>query len=339
MKIKLLSLLLILTGIIIASGCIDAGAHSPSSKTPENLSRNIFYPYTGLPDHRGHGTPDSRIQEADSNYYSRGPGYERGHNLRDAVFILDRNIKKAEIISARLEEGIQHFKAEGKDVSKLEALLQKYNLLVEDAKKYRALADSAVAGEKNRSIINSDLENYSSDTDLENYSSDNTRKEYLISSQKSMIQANIVLKEIFNEFQRLMPGSEEINNTSRLIAAGDGRASLVGSFTLNLHLERGVISIPDPSSDSEINITGDYVSEKKTDMQENVLNLFHILSADMKISGSRKTVLIRGSNINLTASGGEGYVLFQGNGTYRIEEAGGAIEEHSWANPLPKKSE
>jgi hypothetical protein len=329
MKTKPLSLLLIFAVIIITSACVDAGDHALSSKATENLYRNIFYPYTGLLNHRGTELSDPSVQEQ-TPYSSNGPGCERAYNLRNATLLLDRNIEKAEVISARIEEGIQHYKAEGKDVRKLETLLQKYNLLVEDAKKYRALADSAIAEEKNSSITNSDLENYSSE---------NTRREYLIKSQKSMIQANIVLKEIFNEFQRLMPGSEEINNTSSVSAVGDGRASLVGDFTLNLHLERGDVAIPDLSPDSEINITGDYIFEQKTDMQENVLNFYHIFSADMKISGSRKTVLLRGSNITLTATGGEGYVLFQGDGTYRIEEMDGTIKEESWANPFPKKNE
>jgi hypothetical protein len=70
-----------------------------------------------------------------------------------------------------------------------------------------------------------------------------------------------------------------------------------------------------------------------------VLNLYHIFFADMKISGSHKTVLLRGSNINLTAAGGEGYVLFLGDGTYKIEESDGTIKEQRWANPFPKKNE
>jgi hypothetical protein len=330
MKIKTLPLLLIFAGIIITSACVDAQDHSLSSKATENLYRNIFYPYTGLSNHRDTEISDPGIQEVHPHYSTSEPGYEHVHSLRKATLLLDRNIEKAEMISVRLEEGIQHYRAEGKDVRKLETLLQKYNLLVEDAKKYRALADTTVAEEKSSSITN---------TDLENYSSENTSREYLISSQKSMIQANIVLKEIFNEFQRLMPGSEEVNNTSRLSAAGDGRASLIGNFTLNLHLERGDIAILDLSPDSEINITGDYVFEQKTDMQENVLNHYNILYADMKISGSRKTVLLRGSNITLTAAGGEGYVLFQGDGTYRIEQTDGTIKEMSWANLFPKTNE
>ena len=217
-----------------------------TSKAPENLYRSIFYPYTELQDHGGPEIPDVHPHDPLLKYH---PGSESIHNLRDATFLLDRNIEKAEFISTRLEEGIQRYKAEGKDVSRLEALLEEYNLLVEEAKKYRALADAAVDEENNSSITNSDSENGSSE---------NTKREYLIRSQKSMIQANIVLKEIFEEFQRLMPGSEEINSTSRLSAAGEGKVSLIGNFTLNLHLEKGDMAIPDLSQDSEIYITGDY---------------------------------------------------------------------------------
>jgi hypothetical protein len=329
MKIKSLSLLLILTGIIIFSGCVDAGAQPLSSKAPENLYRSIFYPYVGLLDHQRHeiSTSGPGVREENSHYPSEGQRYVFVvHDLGDATFLLDRNIKKAEIISVRLEEGIQYYKAEGKDVSKLEALHEKYNLLVEDAKRYRALADAAVSEENNISIVNSG-----------NSSSENARTEYLIQSQKSMIQANIILRDIFKEFQRLVPWGEEINNTSKLSAAGDGKVSLVGNFILNLHLEKGDIVIPDQSPDSEIHITGDYIFQEKTGMQGDVLRVYHIDSADAKILGSRKTVLLRGSNITLNATGGEGYVVFLGSGTYRIEDTGGMIKEQKWANPFPEE--
>lgn len=312
MNIKLLSLLLILVGSIISLGCIDAGAHAVNYKASDNLYRSIFYPYSGL-----------------QNHHSTGISDEHDHKLRHATFLLDRDIEKAELISARLKEGIQHYKTEGKDVSKLEALLNKYKLFVEEAKKYRDLADSA-DDEKNNLIANSDLKNYSSE---------NTKRDYLIKSQKSMIQANIVLKEIFKEFQRLMPGSEEINVTSKLSAAGDGRASLIGNFTISLHLERGLIALPDLSPDSEINATGDYVFENRKDIQGNELSMYHILFANINISGTNKTVLLSGSNITLTAEDGDGFVLFQGNGTYRIEEADGTLKEQSWANPFTNMSE
>ncbi len=323
MKIKFLFLLIILAGIIIISGCVDREDQPLTSKAPENMYRSIFYPNAELQDHGGPGIPDEHRHDS-----SEEPGCEPIHNLREATFLLDRNIEKAEFISARLEEGIQRSKAEGKDVSKLEDLLVKYNLLVEEARKYRSLADTAVDEENNSSITNSDLENCSFE---------NTKREYLIRSQKSMIQANIVLKEIFNEFQRLMPGSEEINKTSILSAAGEGKVSLIGNFTLNMHLEKGDIVIPDLSKDSEIYLTGDYFFEERSEMQDDVLRLYHIHSADVKISGSRKTVLLRGSNISLTAADGEGYAVFRGNGTYRIENAGEIIKEQNWADPFPKE--
>ncbi len=314
MKIKFILLLLILAGIIVISGCVDAETQPPTYKAPEYLYRTIFYPYAGLLHGEG-------MHHRDPPPDGFNPGPESTHTMRDAASLLDRNIEKAEAISIRLETEIQHYKAEGKDVSRLETLLEEYNLLVGEAKQYRALADTA-AGEENSSSI----------TDSENGSSESTEREYLIRSQKSMIQANHVLKDIFDEFQHLMPGSEELNSTSRLTAAGDGKAILMGSFTLDLHLGEGEMAILDLSRDSEIDIKGDYTFEEKHDRQDKV-RLYNIRSADVKISGSRKTVLLNDENITLVTDG-EGYAAFQGNGTYRVEEAGGTVKEENWATPF-----
>jgi hypothetical protein len=157
-------------------------------------------------------------------------------------------------------------------------------------------------------------------------------REYLIRSQKSMIQANHVLRDIFEELQLLMPGTEELNNTSRLSAAGEGKAILMGSFTLNLHMEEGEMAIADLSRDSEIDIRGGYTFEEKNDRHGRV-RLYHINSADVNISGSRKTVLLSNEKITLTADG-EGYVAFMGNGTYSVEEAGETVKEENWGKPF-----
>ena len=63
MKIKSLSLLLVFTGIIIISGCVNAGAQPPGSKAPENLYRSIFYPYAGLLDQRHSGYQVPRFRK------------------------------------------------------------------------------------------------------------------------------------------------------------------------------------------------------------------------------------------------------------------------------------
>jgi hypothetical protein len=301
MRIKLLPLFLVVAGIIMSSGCVDSEKQPLNSKAPDSLYRSIFNPYDGLLDHRDPQIPD----------------------VHGATSVLDMNIQKADVISMRLEAGIQRQKAEGKNVSKVEVLLEKYKLLVEEAKKYRALADKA-ATEKNSSSV--------ADSNLEDSSSENLEREYLIKSQNCMIQTNYVLKEIFEELQHLMPGSEELNSTSHLRAAGDGMVNLMGNLTLNLHLEEGEMAIPNLSPDAEIYIKGDYTFEEKTDMQGGIL-IYHIYSADVKISGSRKAVMLRGKNITLTADG-EGYVTFLGNGTYSIEDAGGVKKEQNWARPF-----
>lgn len=301
------------------SGCVDMGNQPLTSKTPGNLYRSIFRPYAGLLDHRSHQTSDL----SPPNLLTPGSRTESNNNLRNATTLLDRNIGKAENFSTRLEAGIQRQKAEGKDVSRLEALFERYNLLVNEAKNYRALAAKAVSEENNSSIT---------DSNLENNSSEYLEREYLIKSQMCMIQANYVLREIFNELQHLMPESVELNDASHLSASGDGMVNLIGNFTLNLHMEKGEMAIPDISQDSEIYINGDYAVDEKTDKQ-GMVNLYHIHSADVKISGSRKTVLLRSKNISLTADG-QGYVAFLGNGTYSVEEAGGIIKEQNWAHPF-----
>ena len=319
MKIKFLSLLLILAGIILISGCVDTEAQPLTYKAPGDLYRSIFYPYTELPDHGGPETPG--VHPHDPFHKGHHPDSESIQTLREATSLLDSNIEKAEIISTRLEEGIQRFKAEGEDVSRLEALLEEYNRLLEEAKEYRALADAAA-----------DEGNNSSTTDSGNGSSESTERENLIRSQKSMIQANHVLKEIFEELKYMMSGSEELNSTSRLSAAGDGKALLAGSFALNIHLENGLMAIPEISPDSEIYIKGDYTFEEKTGMQDKVL-VYHIQSADVNISDSFKAVMLSGTNITLTADG-EGYLAFMGNGTYRVEDAGKIIKEENWGIPF-----
>lgn len=320
MKIKFLPLLLVVAGIIMISGCIDMEKQPSTSRVPGGLYRSIFYPYPGL---LGHGSPQ---MPPSTDSFPPQPGPESMQNLSDATSLLDRNIQKAEITSMRLEVGIRHQKAEGKNVSRVEALFEKYKLFVEEAKKYRALADKAVAEENNNSIA---------DSNLEDNSSENLERGHLIESQNSMIQANHVLEEIFKELQHLMPGSEELNSTSRLSAAGEGMVNLMGSFTLNLHIEEGEMAIPDLSQDSEIYIKGNYTIERRTEMQGEI-QLYHIQSADVKISGSRKAVMLRGKNITLTTDG-EGYAAFLGNGTYNIDDAGGIKKEQNWAHPFFKE--
>ena len=104
------------------------------------------------------------------------------------------------------------------------------------------------------------------ETNLENYPSKNIEREHLIRSQKIMIKANIILKEIFEEFHRLMPGNEELNKKFRLDAKGDGKAIFVGNLTLGLHLENGNMTILNPPKDVEIDVKGRYKFEEKKDV-------------------------------------------------------------------------
>jgi len=318
MKFKYLILLLILAGMVTITGCVDAEAQPFTYKAPTNLYRTIFYPYVGLLSQEGPGiqggyqSPDSSCTEwpPSGDFNPENLLQVSPRPLRDATALLDSNIEKAEDIAMRIELGLKYFQADGRDIGRLQELFEEYTRLIEEAKQYRELADSA-AGEEN------------------NYE---TRKEYLVRSQESMMQANLVLKEIFAEFQHLMPGSARINETDRLSAEGSGKAVLSGSFTLNMHLENGVLAILELSPDSAVYIKGDYRFEEQTDGPHTVL-LYYINSADIEIPGSRKAVLLNAENISLTASEGKGQATFFGNGTYTIEDASGMKEEEKkWAN-------
>lgn len=311
LSFKLLSLVLILTGVLAASGCVDSQVQPAAYKYQGDLYRSIFYPYAGL----------LKVEEMPGTGPQGLPGIPEDHDpsrsLQDAELMLGENILKAEAISARLEPGIQYLKEQGKDVSRLESLLEEYNGLVQEAKNYLELA--SLASEENTTGTNNGSE--------DGLPVESTKKEYLIQSQKSMIRASLVLKDIFEEFKLLMPGSEELNETDRLSATGEGRVTLMGSFDLNLHLEEGEIAVMSP--DSVIKIEGDYVLEIKEGRPDNIF-VYHVQSADLEVSGSRKILLLSGENITVEADG-EGYATFLGNGTYSVEDTGGEKKEEQWA--------
>lgn len=339
MKNKHLTLLIVFAGIIATIGCLNVYAQPFLHNDSEGLYGNIFSPY-GVLDYKGSGShPHSPFFKD----HPRGPGPAR--DLKNATYLLDKNIERAEDISTRLEAGVGRYKAEGKNVSELETSLNEYNSLIKKAKQYRESANNTSVYEEtyntstksNRTNKSNGIDSFFNITTIysneTNNSSEYTKREYLVKSQQTMMEANSVLEDVFEEFKRLTPGDEELNNTSRLNATGQGRAFLTGSFTLNLHIENGKLTIPDLSPDAEINITGDYTFENK-DKREHEVRVYHIKSADVKISGSHKTVMFKGANITIYANG-EGYSDFVGKGTYRIEEPDGlTVEEENWETPF-----
>ncbi|AKB74752.1 ATPase involved in DNA repair [Methanosarcina lacustris Z-7289] len=307
-------------GAIVISGCVDSQAQPSTYKAPGDLYSSIFDPYTGF-QRGGSETPDMHIDPHGPPPDMPSEGRGSAQSLQNAKLLLDENLEKAESISSRLDPGVQYLKEQGKDVSRLESLLEEYRGLVDEAKNYRALAASSSEGEDSSPGVNEDSE--------DGIPVESSEKEYLIQSQKSMIRANLVLKDIFDEFKRLMPGSRELKEPDRLSAEGEGRVTLMGRFDLNLHLQEGEMAVMELSPDSTINIEGDYTLEIKDGRQEN-MRIYHIQSADVKISGSHKMLLLSGENITVEADG-EGYAAFFGNGTYSIEDADGIPTEEQWA--------
>ena len=310
MKIKYIFLSLIFAGIIIINTCC-VNAEPFTSINQENLYRSIFFPYLGLLKPGTFGMPGEYsypyVPDKMSPKELNSNEHEDSEALKEATTLLDINLKKAVEISQRLESGIQELQDRGENVTKLQELAGEYVRLIDEAKNYRELADLA-SKEENCNM---------------------TQRECLVNSQKSMIQANIVLKEIFDEFQHFMPETEQVNESFQLSAEGKGRVILAGNFALNAHLENGVMVIMDISSTSVVYIKGNYTFEEQKEGPRSVF-IYTIRSANIKIPNSFKTVLLNAENISLTATEGEGTVTFFGNGTYAIEGENGIERDEDW---------
>lgn len=336
MKIRFLLLLLIFAGLIVVAGCTNVQARPLIPEKPGELYIDICYPYNFMEN----GDLHVKVYQSGLFFKNSYPEAGASNNLENATLMLDRNIQKAENTSVKLEAGIQRYKAEGKNVSSLESSLKEYKLFIEKAKEYRANA--------NTSNSSSNFSNTSWESDkrkssyfftcinpsnnLTNCSCRNVERENLVKSQDSMLQANNVLENLFEEFQNLTPGDQELNNTSRLLAAGKGRGLLIGNFTLKMHVENGELAIPEFSPDSEINIEGNYTLEKKNDTNGE-MRIYRIQNANVKISGSDKTIMLKGTNLSINANG-EGYSDFVGMGKYRVEDSGGIPAEDLWEPPF-----
>lgn len=336
MKLKYIALMLILSTIIISTGSAEM---SPAvHRIPGNLHEMIYLQYRDAPYyeelHEGSTDPQNPFQGNPNPHNPYFDDPERSPytgmpemDLERATLMLDENIKKAEMISTRLEGGIRQLREDGKDVSKLEALLEEYNGLMGEAKQYRKLADEAYDSVDNGTALSENLQNP--------VNAEKTGRDYLIGSQKKMMAANRVLENMFREFHHVTPGTEELDETEKLTAQGSGVAVLSGSFRLEMHLENTGLIIKEMTPDSAIYIKGDYEIEEISEMGRKV-PAYIISSADVEITGTHKTVMLKSENISLTVREGWGYTSLFGNGTYSIENEEGLKQEKNWGGFFPE---
>jgi hypothetical protein len=112
-------------------------------------------------------------------------------------------------------------------------------------------------------------------------------------------------------------GSTSETGTGTLTAQGNGRASVQGNGSVIIS-GSGVLTIQDFAGDAVITVSGDGARRERG---QSVIYVGFAGTAE--ISGSDVRVLLRGRNIDLTASG-SGRVLLRGTGSYTINGESGS---------------
>jgi hypothetical protein len=216
-------------------------------------------------------------------------------------------INNAETASVKVEDAIEQLKEQGGDTTDLEAWLDDFNTKIDLAKgKHQA------AKEKYAEI--SDVR----DADKlfrEGNAFVKEANQYLRSAYKD-------LKKIVKELRKYKTGEVTVGGTGRLIAEGDGNATISVNGTVDVSGEEGVLIVTDNHGDMIITVGG---FGNKTELGENKWQYSGAGSA--YITGSDIIVEFEGQNIDLTAEG-TGSATLAGTGTY--EACGKECLEGSW---------
>jgi len=234
----------------------------------------------------------------------------------DSEFLAD-NIEKSEAMAVRLDETLIRLKAQGNDVEELETLIHDYSLLVEDSKMYFEMANVSESNET-----------------LATGTSEEAREEYLEKSRNRIIEANMLLKDIFHELRPYLAIHAKVSEGSTLSAEGTGTVVLSGDFDVKMSLSDGRLSYVDFMDD--ISVKTENMNEatitRVPDMQQELVS-YENLIGNVSISGSGFILEVTGEDISLQASG-QGEAELFGNGTYYIGK--GAVPENKmiWTPPL-----
>ena len=216
-------------------------------------------------------------------------------------------INNAETASVKVEDAIEQLKEQGKDTTDLEAWLDDFNTKIDLAKeKHQA------AKEKYAEI--SDVR----DADKlfrEGNAFVKEANQYLRSAYKD-------LKKIVKDLRKYKTGEVTVGGTGRLIAEGDGNATISVNGTVDVSGEDGVLIVTDNHGDIIITVGG---FGNKTELGENKWQFSGTGSA--YITGRDIIVEFEGQNIDLTAEG-TGSATLAGTGTY--EACGKECLEGSW---------
>lgn len=211
-------------------------------------------------------------------------------------------IKTSDALILRLENEIITMKENGEDVEELEQLLAQYKERMNDANKNR---------EQARNLY---LEG--NGTNAQNMREANT---YLKQAGKDIKDSNAILRNMLKELHQHRQGVIVLAGSGTLSAEGNGTAVISGDVKIDLTATDAKLVIKDLTGDAQINTDdADYEFsnvEAGNSTDNNRAFVFLNLTGDVHIEGSRLTVMLRSSDMELTAEG-TGTAVLSGIGTY-----------------------
>lgn len=217
-------------------------------------------------------------------------------------------IRTSEAMSLRLENEIMRLEARGEDVTELEERLEQYNAYLAEAEQYREQARNGKDDGQMRSV------------------------QYMDQARLSIEQANGVLEEMLVEFRQYREGLVTLTGNGTLTAEGDGVAVISGDFTVSFKADNATVVIKDMAGDAEADTDDATYGYSNIDAGNSDMNnrayVYHNLTGDVTIDGTRLTVTLRGTDITLDVEG-NGNVILAGKGTYETDGA-----EKEWNTPI-----
>jgi hypothetical protein len=215
-------------------------------------------------------------------------------------------------VAVRLENEIQRMKNNGEDVEDIEEMLAEYKGLI-------AKADGNYEQARNN-FRKGDAEY-------------GETLRYMNDAGQNVNQANLVLKNMIQEIKEYREGVVLLNGTDSLEAEGEGTAVISGNISMELTASNAKLVIKDMAGDAAINTDDANYDSSNMDVGNSEDNnrafVYHNITGNVTIEGSRLTVMLRGDEISLTAEG-TGSVVLAGDGSYTVTKDG-EITDGEWA--------
>lgn len=224
-------------------------------------------------------------------------------------------LNKSVSLSERLSKEIETLRQQGEDTTELEELLLEYNALIEQARQNRERAREAYQN------------------------GDDTSSEYWSASAENLKDANAVLARISQILKSYRQGVVSLNGDGTLLAKGNGTAVLSGDITAEMTIDDAQLVIKDHAGDAKIKISNDseilLELDNSLEAEHKRALVYSDLKAKVSISGSRLTVMVKGTELDLKVEG-IGNAVLSGEGTYT---AGTGEESKQWASQFESDSE